>query len=175
MFGIREGVSFQDTMEVYRVNSDGEFTEKLFETNKNPSILQKIKCKLGLYKYANDILMNEGLVAIAAWISSEFDYMGVGTSNSNPSTTTYHDLVAPTLSRVAVTKSIDTTYITGDTALFSGVFTAATTTDLYEAGIFKLSETGVTDVMLCRQTYTKYTVAAGESIGIIWKVICARG
>ena len=175
MFGIHEGLSFIDSLEIYEVNKDGKFTNKILETNFKPTLLQKIKCKLGLYKYANDIVMNEGLVDIASYIEGRFGYMSVGTSSNTPSDTTLHTLIAPSLSRSALTKGIDTTYITNDTVVFSATFTASETTDFYEAGIFKDSTTSVSDVMLCRQTFTQYTVAAGSSFGIIWKIICTRG
>ncbi len=177
MFGVcaNENTSFKDTLSVYKVNSAGEFTEKIFETVNHPTLIQRIKRKLGLCNYADDILMNEGLADIAAWLATRYDYMGVGTSATGPSTVTYHDLVAPAFTRVSVSTSIETTYTADDTVVFTGVFTAASSTSLYEAGIFKDATTSVTDVMLCRQTFAAYPVIATESFGIIWKVICSRG
>lgn len=177
MFGVctKEKPSFEDVLSVYKVNSDAEFTDKIFETNNKPTIIQRIKRRLGLCNYANDILMNEGLADIAAWIITRYDYMGVGTSSTGSSTTTYHDLVSPTFSRVAVSTAIETTYTANDTAVFTAVFTASSSTTLYEAGIFKDATTATTDVMLCRQTFAAYAVTSGESFGIIWKVICSRG
>lgn len=171
-----EGISLQDTLEFYKVDSQGNFTQKVFETCNNPSLLQIIKRKLGLCNYANDILMNEGLVHIASWLSEEFNYMGVGGDITEPSVTTFHNVKSPLLSRVLMTTGLETTYVTDDTTVFVGTWTnVGTTVDLYEAGVFKDATTSVSDVMLCRQTYAKYTVTAGESFGIIWKVICARG
>ena len=120
--------------------------------------------------------MDEALVDIAQMIYDRYDYMGVGTSATTPSSTSLHNVVSPIFARSVVNKAIETTYVTNDTVSFSASFLATESADLYEAGIFKDLETSTTsDVMLCRQTYTKYSIENGGYIGITWKVICARG
>lgn len=174
---VSDSFQFKDSISIYNYDPiTGEIGDKVLETNTSPSILQKLMCKLGFYKYANDILMNEGLVDIAAWISSRYSYIGVGTDGTNPSVTTYHNLISPVMARSLATKSITTTYVANDTAQFIGIFTPGSSYTILETGIFKDLTTSVSDVMLCRQTISGgWSVTAGQSFVVVWQIICARG
>ena len=155
-------------MDILDMSDDG----LILKTNNNPSIIQRLKMWLGLYKCAGDAMMNYGLQQLAISIHDTYSHISAGTSSSTPDDYTLNNLVSPVLVRVSVTKGYKTTYITDDTATFIGIFTPDGTYTIVETGL----HTALTDGhMGARQTTCNIPTTLGVPFGILWEICIARG
>lgn len=169
-----ELVSFSDRFYLYRIDDDGIWDNKPeVETKNNPTFIQKLLCKLGVRNYAGDALMNYALADLADYLSTKYLYCSVGTDGTGSTTYTYTDLKTPVMTRVATTNTLETTYVTNDTASFIAVFTSDGDYTLQEAGLH--TTLADTTGMGCRQTYYDWEITNGENFGAIWKIINNRG
>lgn len=184
---IAERLNVIDTVEVRKVKSDrlwkspSEYTIDdldmspeglILKTNNNPTIIQRILKFFGLYKCAGDAMMNWGLQQIATSIYNTYTHISVGTSTATPDDYTLNDVVSPVLTRVLATKGYGTTFITNDTAVFTGIFYPSGSYTIVETGLHDDDETGH---MGARQTSCSIPTTTGVPFGIIWKVCAARG
>lgn len=172
---MNEGMKIFDIVEVRKVKN-GEIDESveglILKTNNHPSIWQRIKRWLGLYKCAGDAMMNWGILKLSESIYDTYSHISVGVSSSSPGDFTLIDLVSPTLVRIAATKGYTTTFIENDTAVFTGIFTPDGTYTIVETGIHTAATGGN---MGARQTTCNISTTPGVEFGIIWKVCVARG
>ena len=164
----QEELSTFDPMDILDMSDDG----LILETNNHPSIIQRLKMWLGLYKCAGDAMMNYGLQQLAISIHDSYGYISAGTSSSTPDDYTLNNLVSPVLVRVAATKGYKTTFITDDTATFIGIFTPDGTYTIVETGLHTLITGGY---MGARQTTCNIPTTSGIPFGILWEVCIARG
>lgn len=140
-------------------------------TNNHPSIWQRIKMKLGLYKCFGDAMMNYGLQHVATCLYDKYSHISVGTSSSSPADYTLTDLVTPVFTRVVAAKSYKTEFIENDTAVWIGIF--------YPTGTYTIVETGLHDMLTgghmgARQTSCSIPTTSGVPIGMIWEITVAR-
>ncbi len=173
----REKFNIKDTVEVWSVRDDGIFNELILKTCNNPSIFDKFLKLIGFKKFANDIIMDIGVQDVATFIYNRYNYIQNGVADTHMSDATLTNLISPLpTARVLATKGYDTTYITNDTILFTGVFTnnSGDTQIIKESGLFKDISTSASDVMFCRQTFS-YSVLDGSTYGVIWKIVISRG
>lgn len=161
-----------DIIELYRIDPvTGEWDKKV-ETNNNPSILQKLMCKLGLLNVAGDALTDYAINDLSTYLSTKYTYVSVGTDGTNGDIFSYSELLAPVMTRTAATVSITTTYSTNDTVQYTAIITSNGDYALKEAGLFTASTSGY---MGARQTFYEWNVVNGEVFGMIWKIINTRG
>lgn len=176
MFG-HERFKFIDKIQICEVNSDGTMGKVVLETCSNPTILDKLLKSIGLKCYAHDLIMDAGLADVANMIKDRYTYIQNGLSEASMADGTLINVVSPlATARVTATKGLETTYITNDTAVFTGVFKNETgsTQIIKESGLFKDLTTSASDIMFCRQTFS-YSAADGATYGVIWKIIATRG
>jgi len=155
-----ENTKCSDQLELYRIDGEGSWTLG----GSTDSNIEGV-CSLG------DAFTNYGIADFATYISDKYDYGRVGTDGTSGSDYTLTDLKAPIMSRVAFTKSFDTTYVTNDTAIFTAITTSTGDYTLAEFGIHDASSGGN---MGARQTGS-WSVVDGETFGIIWRIVVSRG
>ena len=107
----------------------------------------------------------------ATYISDKYDYGSVGTDGTDGTDYTLNDLKTPVMTRLAFTKSFDTTYSVNDTAILTAITTATNDYTLAEFGIHDASTGGN---MGARQVGS-WAVTSGETFGIIWRIVVSRG
>lgn len=189
---MKEKIGAVDTVEFRKVLPDGTLDMSpeglILQTNNDPTRWQRFQMalgnfldrirldslcrRLGLYKCAGDAMMNAGLTHIATAVHDYYGFISVGTSSSSPSDYTRNDCVTPVLTRVAATKSYETTYVANDTAVFTGVFYPSAVYTIVETGLHTLVTAGI---MGARQTSCSIVTVNGIPFGIIWKVAIVRG
>jgi hypothetical protein len=166
---------FHDKLELYRIDKHGRWDLEV-ETVKKPSVFQKLKCRVGLGNMADDALTNYAINDLAAYLSTKYTYVSVGTDATLGTDYTLNELVAPVMTRVAATKSFMNTYGTDvllpDTAVYTSIMTSSGDYTLRESGLHTTITGGY---MGARQTYYNWVVANGETFGMIWKIINSRG
>lgn len=116
------------------------------------------------------------------YLLTKYHYMSLGESDADSLLTNHTSLVAEVAAlRTAVATSITNTYSTNptypDTAQFISIITNSTGSDKYleEAGLQVAAYGAVTDHLGSRQTFSSWTIANGETVGIIWKIVPSRG
>lgn len=157
-----------DPKDVLDMSPDG----LILETNNHPSIIQRIKMWLGLYKCAGDAMMDWGLQQLTISIHDTYSHISAGISSTNPDDYTLNALVSPVLVRVVATKGYETTFIENDTATFISIFVPDGTYTIVETGL----HTALTDgYMGARQTTCNIPTTSSKPFGIMWEICVARG
>jgi len=176
--------AFTDKLELYRIDgnidSSRPVTEldlidngyKDLETKYNLSPFEKVLKALGLYRCIDDALTNYAVTDLATYILTKYGYASQGTDGTDGTNYTLTDLKSPVMTRVALTKSFDTTYTTNDTAVFTGIGTAT--------GDYTLCEFGLHDALTdgnmgARQVSCSWDVVNAETYGYIWRIVASRG
>ena len=163
--------AFIDKLELYRIDVDGNWNKDI-ETNVNLSLTEKISKFLGIYKCIDDALTDYAIADFATYISAKYGYASTGTDGTDGDVYTFNDLKSPVMTRTKCTKSIDTTYSTNDTAVFTAIVTASGGYTLTEFGLHDAETDGN---MGARQVSCTWSVTNGEVFGMIWRVIASRG
>lgn len=161
-----------DTVEAYELNKDGSFGRLILRTNNNPNIIQRFLMKIGKYKCAGDAMMNFEIQRQATSIYNYYGFISFGIDSATPTDYTLTDLKSPVMTRAIATKGYATTYITNDTAVFTGVLTAT--------GSYTIIETGLHDALTggnmgARQTSCSIPTTNGVAFAMVWRVCVARG
>lgn len=170
-----------DKFELYRI-SNGKWDLEV-ETCNKPSVFTKLMCKMGLKNIAGDALTNYAINDLAVYLHGKYSYTSVGTNvtgNSGSGTPgtdyTLTDLDTPVLTRVAATKSYESTYNTDplypDTTVYTSVMTSTGDYTLKEAGLHTTLTGGY---LGARQVFSSWDITNGETFGTIWKIINSRG
>jgi len=134
---------------------------------------QKIKKFFGFKRcYSNDIIVNQCLEDMAAYIAGYYNYISVGTGITDPD---YADtgLEAEILSRTAAATSITTTFYTNDTAVFRGTFTPGYDVTITESGLHT-QETSSGDRLAARETFEGMSVPGLYAFTIEWNLVVMR-
>ncbi len=160
-----------DRLELYRITTDGEWQLEM-QTEVNIPWHKKVLKALGLYKCIDDALTDYAIQDFATYTLLTYGYAGVGIDGTNGTVYTYNDLLSPVMTRVECTKSVDTTYVTNDTAVFTAITTATNDYTLTEFGLFDALTAGH---MGARQTSCTWPVTNGETFGMIWRIVVSRG
>ncbi len=175
---MKEGYAVTDNLELL-VHRDGKLIEKRVTLPKTCNPLYKafvtVAKKFGFCtQWADDDIVNQGLVDIAAMIKDRYSYVSMGTSTTPVNVTTDVQLGNQVQTRVAATKSIVTTTIAKDTAQFSGQFTLTGDRAITECGLHKDSSYSGYDIMLCRQVFAPLNLRTGDVVTFVWKIQVSR-
>lgn len=168
MDNLPENPTEQDLLDNIDYSDDGLIQKTIC----NPTILQRIKRKLGLFHYLDDAAMNYEIQRLATSIYNTYSHVSVGISSASGSDYTLTDLISPVLTRSVASKSYITTYIADDTVQMLGVFTPDGTYTIVETGLHDASISGN---MGYRQTSCSISTTSGVPFAILWKVTIARG
>lgn len=172
-----QSYGFKDQIQIYKINEDGTFGDLILETNNNPTPEQIEQLKTGDYQCAADRLTDNGLQDITNYLYDTYAYIGLGTDGTTVEDTA-NELIAPYGSRIAASVGTTRTYCNEgfvDTVTLMTTLLATESVNLCESGVFKEVSSSLTDVMLARQTFCVWSLVAGQSYGIIWRIISARG
>jgi hypothetical protein len=175
---MKEGYAVTDNLELL-VHRDGKLIEKRVTLPKTCNPLYKafvtVAKKFGFCtQWADDDIVNQGLVDIAAMIKDRYSYVSMGTSTTAVNVTTDVQLGNQVQSRVSATKSTVKTAIANDTAQFSGQFTLTGDHAITECGLHKDASYSGYDIMLCRQVFAPLNLRTGDVVTFVWKIQVSR-
>jgi hypothetical protein len=175
---MKEGYAVTDNLELL-VHRDGKLIEKRVTLPKTCNPLYKafvtVAKKFGFCtQWADDDIVNQGLVDIANMIKDRYSYVSMGTSTTAVNVATDVQLGNQVQTRVAATKSIVTTAIANDTAQFSGQFTLTGNHAITECGLHKDASYSGYDIMLCRQVFAPLNLRTGDVVTFVWKIQVSR-
>lgn len=175
---MKEGYAVTDNLELL-VRRDGKVVERRVTLPKTCSPFYKAFVRVakvfGFCKeWADDDIVNQGLVDIAAMIKDRYSYVSMGTSTTPVNVATDIQLGTQIQSRVVADKSVVTTMIANDTAQFSGQFTLEADAAITECGLHKDELYSETDVMLCRQVFAALNLRTGDVVTFVWKIQVSR-
>lgn len=165
-----DAIKCVDSLKMFRIEKDGKWTF-LQETVHHPTIIQRIKRRLGLFKCIDDRITNAGLAFAANLLKSNLNYVSVGTNATTTGQDAFTDLQTPIMARVLAVKSLTTTYVTNDTAQFMSIFVADNNYNIAEVGLHSTITGGT---MYARQTSCAQSVTTGQSFGFIWQIANTR-
>jgi hypothetical protein len=117
-----------------------------------------------------NLIVNSGVEQLAKLINGEstvsFNYMGIGTSATAPSST--QTSLGSQVAIVKTTNSLATTRVSNDTCLFQATFSFSTSYALTEIGLFTSSTSGI---MLNRTLIGTVNVSSGIDVSVLWQVV----
>ncbi|MCK9327020.1 MAG: hypothetical protein M0P69_16125 [Bacteroidales bacterium] len=175
---MKEGYAVTDNLELL-VHRDGKLVDRRVTLPKTCSPFYKAFVRVaklfGFCKeWADDDIVNQGLVDIADMIGDRYTYVSMGTSTTPVNVATDVQLGNQVQTRVVATKSIVTTTIANDTAQFSGQFTLSGDAAITECGLQKDSTYSGSDIMLCRQVFAALNLRTGDVVTFVWKIQVSR-
>jgi hypothetical protein len=175
---MKEGYAVTDNLELL-VHRDGKLVDRRVTLPKTCSPFYKAFVRVAKFfgfckEWADDDIVNQGLVDIADMIGDRYTYVSMGTSTTPVNVATDVQLGNQVQTRVVATKSIVTTTIANDTAQFSGQFTLSGDAAITECGLQKDSVYSGSDIMLCRQVFAALNLRTGDVVTFVWKIQVSR-
>lgn len=163
-------VNRRDTLRIFNIEENGDWN-LIQETVFKPSLWMRLKKRLGLCKFAGDRITNAGLAFAADLLIDNLHYISVGESGTTTGQDAFTDLQSPILTRSLATKSLKTTYVTDDTAVFTGIFVSDGSHTIRECGLHTTITGGT---MFARQTNCDITTTVGQAFGYVWEIANTR-